>query len=77
MAYSIKDIGIYTEQPFLFSLTSTTPIALKPYPYRGVKLQFIKEQTKQLLEYGIIEEVQASRWSFPIVVVPKPHLTAE
>jgi hypothetical protein len=49
------------------------PIRQRPYRFNPVYKQKVKEEIDKMLEAGIVEPIEASKWIIPMVVQKKKH----
>ena len=69
---SVSQLGKATEVEHEINLSTDTPIKLRSYRHSPKEKQIIREQVKEMLEAGVIEE-SYSPYSFPVVLVKKKN----
>ena len=69
---SVKQIGRAINVEHEINLTDSKPIKLKSYKHSPKEKEIIREQVKDMLDNGIIEE-SYSPYSFPVVLVRKKN----
>ena len=73
-ASTYENLGYCTIEPFEIITTTETPIVVPPYRKSFHERELINDEVKKMLESDIIT-VSNSRWSAPVVLIPKPDKT--
>ena len=66
-----ENFGCCTIEPFEIITTTEIPIAVLPYRKLFHERELINTEVKKMLKAEIIT-VSHSRWSSPVVLIPKP-----